>query len=147
MRCAFTPVKNYGVGMWSGLIPDERITASSSYSSGHLPYYGRLGTNIGHGAWCAAANNSNQFLEIDLGIEHSISGITIEGKHRLSSDNFKEAWVTEFLISFTTSRKKWNYVTDVKTHQPIVSSKDMRILSLRQKRSTRFISKERPIGF
>ena len=107
--------------MYSERIPDERITASSWLSSEHLPYYGRLGTNIGQGSWCAGASDTNLFLEIDLGMEHLIKGIITEGKHRLSSDQLGEAWVTEFSISFTTTREQWNNVTDVQTHQPIVS--------------------------
>lgn len=109
--------------MYSELIPDVRIAASSWLSSEHLPYYGRLGRNIGHGGWCSAASDANSFLEIDLGMEHLITKIVTEGKHRLSSDHIGEAWVTEFLISFTTTRDRelWNNVTDVNTQQPIVS--------------------------
>jgi len=108
--------------MYSELIPDIHITASSWLSSLHLPYYGRLGRNIGHGGWCAAASDANPFLEIDLGMEHLINEIVTEGKHRLSSDHIGEAWVTEFLIAFTTTRELWNNVTDVNTQQPIVSN-------------------------
>lgn len=107
--------------MYSGLIPDRHVTASSWYSDEHLPYYGRMGTKIGQGAWCAAASDANPFLEIDLGFEHSINGMVIEGKHRLASDQLGEAWVREFLISFSTTREKWNNVTDVNSQQPIVS--------------------------
>ena len=109
--------------MHSERIPDEHITASSWLNSEYMPYYGRLGTNIGHGAWCAAANDINQFLEIDLRIEHLINGIITEGKHRLSSDELGEAWVTEFMISYTTTREQWSNVTDVKTQQPVVSTR------------------------
>ena len=107
--------------MYTEHIPDERITASSWISSKHLPYYGRLDTNIGHGAWCAAANDVNPYLEIDLEMEHSISGIIIQGKYRLSSDQLGDAWVTVFSLSYAVTREQWTYVTDVKTKQPIVS--------------------------
>ena len=108
--------------MYTELIPDERITASSWLSSKHLPYYGRLDTNIGHGAWCAAATDVSPYLEIDLEMEHSISGIITQGKHKLSSDQLGDAWVTAFTLSFTSTREQWTNVTDVNTKQPVVST-------------------------
>ena len=108
--------------MYSEHIPDERVTASSWLSPKHLPYHGRLDTNIGHGAWCAAANDVSPYLEIDLEMEHSIIGITTQGKHRLSIDQLGEAWVTVFSLSFTTTREQWTYVKDAQTKQPIVST-------------------------
>ena len=108
--------------MYTEHIPDERITASSWLSSKHLPFYGRLDTIIGHGAWCAAANDINPYLEIDLEMEHSINGIILQGKYRLSSDQLGDAWVTVFSLSSATAREQWTYVTDVKTKQPIVST-------------------------
>ena len=110
--------------MYTEHIPDERITASSWFSSKHLPYYGRLDTNIGHGAWCGAANDVNMYLEIDLEMEHLISSIITQGKYRLSSDQIGDAWVTVFSLSYAAIREKWTYVTDVNTKQPIVSISD-----------------------
>lgn len=107
--------------MFSDRIPDDRITASSWLSAKHLPRYGRLDRNMGHGAWCSARNDAQPYLEIDVEIEHMITGIIIQGKHRLSSDKLGFAWVTEFSLSFTANRKNWTFVTDVKSSQPIVS--------------------------
>lgn len=107
--------------MFSDRIPDDRITASSWLSAKHLPRYGRLDRNMGHGAWCSARNDAQPYLEIDVEIEHTITGIIIQGKHRLSSDKLGFAWITEFLLSFTANRENWTFVTDVKTSQPIVS--------------------------
>lgn len=107
--------------MFSDRIPDDRITASSWLSAKHLPRYGRLDRNMGHGAWCSARNDAQPYLEIDVEIEHMITGIIIQGKHRLSSDKLGFAWVTEFFLSFTANRKNWTFVTDVKSSQPIVS--------------------------
>lgn len=124
-----------GLGMYTEHIPDECITASSWFSSKHLPYYGRLDTNIGHGAWCAAANDVNPYLEIDLEMEHSISGIITQGKYRLSSDQLGDAWVTVFSLSYAITREQWAHVTDVKTKQPIVSISNLlwvQILFLQQ---------------
>lgn len=120
-----TLVSREGLGMYSKHIPDERITASSWRSLKHLPYYGRMDTNIGHGAWCAAANDAHPYMEIDLEIEHTITGMITQGKHRLSSDQLGEAWVTEFILSFTTTREQWTYVTDAQTNQTIVSRRNI----------------------
>lgn len=111
--------------MYTEHIPDGRITASSWFSSKHLPYYGRLDTNIGHGAWCAAANDLDPYLEIDLEMEHSINAIITQGKYRLSSDKLGDAWVTLFSLSYASSREQWTYVTDVNTKQPIVSIRNL----------------------
>ncbi|XP_022785985.1 uncharacterized protein LOC111326284 [Stylophora pistillata] len=105
--------------MYSDHIPDDSITASSWLSSKHLPYFGRLDRNIGHGAWCSAPNDVQPYLEIDLEIEHMITGVITQGKHRLSSDQLGFAWVTEFFLSYTTNQKNWTFVKDVKTSQPI----------------------------
>lgn len=118
-----------GLGVYTDHIRDERITASSWLSSKHLPYYGRLDTNIGHGAWCAAVNDVNPYLEIDLEMEHSINGVITQGKYRLSSDQLGDAWVTVFSLSFAIIREQWTYVTDVKTKQPIVSISNLLIVS------------------
>lgn len=111
--------------MYSEHIPDERVTASSWLSPKHLPYYGRLDTNIGHGAWCAAANDISPYLEIDLEMEHNITGIITQGKHRLSTDHLGEAWVTVFSLSFTTTREQWTYVKDAQNNQPIVRTSNI----------------------
>lgn len=124
--CFFcTLVSHEGLGMYTEHIPDGRITASSWFSSKHLPYYGRLDTNIGHGAWCAAVNDLDPYLEIDLEMEHSISGIITQGKYRLSSDKLGDAWVTLFSLSYARTREQWTYVTDVNTKQPIVSIRNL----------------------
>ena len=120
-----TLVSYESLGMYTDLIPDERITASSWLSSKHLPYYSRLNTHIGHGAWCAAANDASPFLEIDLEMEHTINGIITQGKHRLSTDQFGDAWVTVFSLSFTTSREQWTSVADNRSSQPIVSTRSI----------------------
>ena len=54
------------VGVEDGRIPDEAFTASSSYSSSHLPNRGRLNLLPSGGKYCWAAgqNNVNQWLQV-----------------------------------------------------------------------------------
>ena len=58
------------IGVGKGEIPDDAITASSSYDDLSQGARGRL--NIEYqpprkSGWCAGVNNQNQYLQIDLG--------------------------------------------------------------------------------
>ena len=58
------------IGIGEGEIPDEDITASTSYDDLSQGARGRL--NIEYqpprrSGWCARVNNQNQYLQIDLG--------------------------------------------------------------------------------
>lgn len=52
-------------GVSDGSIEDSAITASSFLDSSSKPSAGRL--NSSDGAWCAKANDKQQFFQIDLG--------------------------------------------------------------------------------
>eukprot|EP00058_Branchiostoma_floridae_P027369 XP_002612860.1 hypothetical protein BRAFLDRAFT_67190 [Branchiostoma floridae] len=54
------------LGMESGFIPDERITAPS-YTTGSEPHRGRLNGVAGVGAWAPAENYPNLWLQIFIG--------------------------------------------------------------------------------
>ena len=52
-------------GVADGTIEDSAFTASSFLDSNSKPFAGRL--NSAGGAWCAKANDKQQYLQIDLG--------------------------------------------------------------------------------
>ena len=89
-------------------IPAERITASTSLGTGYLPTFGRLGTNLGFGSWCASTHNDQQYLQIDLEKTYKIKGFATQGKHRLSSDGLGIAMVTSYKVVFSVDGVSWS---------------------------------------
>lgn len=85
--------------MESNTIPDDHITASSSYNL-HFPFYARL-NQIGingdpaRTAWCGDGKDTNPYIEVDMGELKTITGISIQGLGLF--DN----WVTSFILCFT----------------------------------------------
>lgn len=67
--------------------------AASSFNVDHEPWAARLNRVVGAGAWCAASNKSGEYLEIDLGQESHVTGISIQGKHGQD-----KKWVTEYAL-------------------------------------------------
>ena len=66
------------LGMKTGAITDEQITAGSSYNASTSPEYARLD---GHGAWCP--NTTHLYLRINLVIPHVICAIATQGNSQL----------------------------------------------------------------
>ena len=64
------------------------MTASSN--GGSAPS-GRLNNN---GAWCADTTSGNQYLQADLGMTSTVSGLAIQG------DNKTFNWVTKFKVLY-----------------------------------------------
>eukprot|EP00039_Didymoeca_costata_P021869 m.3144 g.3144 ORF g.3144 m.3144 type:complete len:1119 (-) comp2692_c0_seq1:126-3482(-) len=66
------------------IVPDDAITCSAIEAVGEsLPTNGRLNYTGEFGAWCAeeSAQNKAQFLQVDLGTDHDITAILLQGKH------------------------------------------------------------------
>ena len=73
------------LGVSSGDIKDIRMSASSSFQVDSVgPHRGRLNNQHGGGAWCPKhliTKDSMEYLEIDLGSEHSITGVVTQGRY------------------------------------------------------------------
>lgn len=69
-------------------IPDARITASSSGSSGAFaPHYGRLNDRRGMGAWCPwDRDDRTEYLQVDMGTVHTVCAVTTQGLDRDPTD-------------------------------------------------------------
>eukprot|EP00794_Sanderia_malayensis_P003344 gene3344-3833_t len=81
------------LGLQDGSIQSRNITASSYLDRNFLPSYARLHGN-GHGGWCAAKQDKNQFIQVDLTAMHTISGISTQG-YKTYSD-----WVTSYNLQY-----------------------------------------------
>ena len=61
------PYCNYPLGVESGAIPDEQITATKSHAETAAPKYARLNTKEGAGAWCHPyidREDDQQYLQV-----------------------------------------------------------------------------------
>ncbi|XP_039287314.1 discoidin domain-containing receptor 2 [Nilaparvata lugens] len=89
------------LGMESGRIPDEDISASSAFDSGNVgPRHARVRTEIGGGAWCPklqVTTEPKEWLEVDL---HSVRVITaVETQGRFGNgqgQEYAEAYLLEY---------------------------------------------------
>ncbi|XP_019635477.1 PREDICTED: fibronectin-like, partial [Branchiostoma belcheri] len=88
----FTTVCQSPLGMESGAIPDDNITASGVGHHHYLqPYFGRLKGTAGWGGWAPAHQNRGQWLQVDLGVIKRVTGITTQGALQLVHHRF--SWV------------------------------------------------------
>ncbi|XP_042203595.1 LOW QUALITY PROTEIN: discoidin domain-containing receptor 2-like [Homarus americanus] len=71
------------LGMESGAIPDEHISASSYFDAAVNAIYGRARLELGGGAWCPREmvyREGTQFLEVNLGGLHVVTKVEVQGR-------------------------------------------------------------------
>ena len=72
------------LGMENGDIKDDKIKVSSSFEPSSVgSERGRLNAEHGGGAWCPKSfisQESREYLEIDLGEEHTVTGVITQGR-------------------------------------------------------------------
>ena len=91
------------LGMESGVISDAQISSSSESSDTSTAIYARLNTD---GAWIAANNDKNQWVEVNLYRQTVVTGVNMQGNP--SSDT----WVTRYKVEFSLDHDLWKYVPD-----------------------------------
>ena len=90
------------LGMESGAIADSQITASSEWSSHNSPKRARLYTretdrrSFG-GAWSSSANDSNPWLQVDLGKITPVTHVATQGRNFWATGQ----WVTRYKLQFS----------------------------------------------
>ena len=108
--------------MESGHLPDSALSASSMASADYIPQFSRLNkipAKGKHGAWCAANNNGNQWLQVYFGRETTVTKVTTQGSYN------SDQWVTSYSLSFSVDGTHWAWyrLTDghvkVKTNRMI----------------------------
>ncbi|XP_029459292.1 coagulation factor V [Rhinatrema bivittatum] len=102
------------LGMESGSIKDEQITATSVYTSWFYtwnPFYARLNLQGSANAWQAKANNNQQWLQIDLLQPKRITGIITQGAWSLSTEMFVKAYA----IHYSANGNDWQPYIDEST--------------------------------
>ncbi|XP_072017520.1 hyalin-like [Amphiura filiformis] len=124
--CSFYVIDNclHQLGMEDGRIENGQITASSSWrnSASHGPRNARLnhqrGTTTGGpyfaGAWIAAINDVNQWIQVNLRAVMWVSGVMIQGR-----DGY-DRWVTKFKVQYKTYGVDWQYVQTLNKQEDMV---------------------------
>ncbi|XP_053325153.1 discoidin domain-containing receptor 2 [Spea bombifrons] len=101
-------VCRYPLGMSSGQIPDEDITASSQWSESTAAKYGRLDSEEGDGAWCPEMpvdpEELTEFLQIDLRVLHFITLVGTQGRHAGGHGN---EFAQMFKINYSRDGTRW----------------------------------------
>ncbi|XP_050301112.1 discoidin domain-containing receptor 2-like isoform X2 [Anthonomus grandis grandis] len=91
---------NEALGMESGSISDDSITASSSYVSNVGPKNGRLRVEKAGGGWCPKQpieKGVREFIEIDLKEVHVITGVQTQGRYDRGRG---QEYVEEYLLEY-----------------------------------------------
>uniref|UniRef100_A0A3Q2Q4F6 receptor protein-tyrosine kinase n=1 Tax=Fundulus heteroclitus TaxID=8078 RepID=A0A3Q2Q4F6_FUNHE len=103
-----TGVCRYALGMSSGRIPDEDISASSQWSESTAARYGRLDCEEGDGAWCpeitVEPDHLKEFLQIDLRSLHFITLVGTQGRHAGGMGN---EFAQMYKIKYSRDGSRW----------------------------------------
>ncbi|KAI8499818.1 hypothetical protein Bbelb_221350 [Branchiostoma belcheri] len=91
----------YPLGMESGAIPDDSITASSIWGVGFEPYRGRLNRVTGGGAWSVTTNTIGEWFQVDLGDMKTVTGTIIQSHHHY------DQWVTSYKLQYGVDGLSW----------------------------------------
>ncbi|XP_071513035.1 discoidin domain-containing receptor 2-like isoform X2 [Panulirus ornatus] len=88
------------LGMESGDIPDEAISASSTYDDIVGPHNGRVRVEKKGGAWCPKGQlnaRSREYLEVDLGRLHVVTATGTQGRFGNGNGReYTEAYMLEY---------------------------------------------------
>ncbi|KAI8487880.1 hypothetical protein Bbelb_343280 [Branchiostoma belcheri] len=90
------------LGMESGAIPDDSITAYSIWGVGYEPYRGRLNGVTGVGAWSVRTNAIGEWLQVDLGEMKTVTGTIIQGRYHNA-----DQWVTSYKLQYSVDGLSW----------------------------------------
>ena len=87
------------LGLESGLITDQQITASSSWDAAHGQQNARLNHQAARGktsAWSAQSNDLNQWLQIDFGRNVKITKLATQGRN-----DYGDQWVKSYTLAYS----------------------------------------------
>ena len=91
------------LGMKSGKISDNAITASSTHSVSYKPSFGRL-TRVG-GSGCSwtptGAGRVGSWLQVDLGQLTTVTGIATQGTC------YSSEWAKSYSVSYSNEPNSW----------------------------------------
>ena len=93
--------------MESGAISNGQITASSEWNINYAAIQGRLnfqGNQNKKGSWSARSSNNDQWLQVDLGSEHTkVTSVATQGRHDYPQ------WVTKYKLTYSNDGTNFQY--------------------------------------
>jgi len=107
------------LGIGSGSIPDDKITASSVQSVRTSAKNGRLGYTAGS-SWCAEASDPRPYLQIDLKTLHVICAVSTQGNSQ------EDEWVETYTLQSSTDGSHWKDYYDEAGHVKLFKANDDR---------------------
>ncbi len=113
--------------MESDGISDAQIDASSKWSANHAAQQGRLhfqATGIKAGAWSAATNDADQWLQVDLiGPYTRVTGVATQGRNAYLPGQ----WVTKYRLRYSNDGVNFRYYKQQKEGQTVDKVRLVRI--------------------
>ena len=95
------------------IVLDNQMKASSQRNARTRASYGRLNDKRGNG-WCAnTANNSHDWLQVDLGKMVHICSLFVQGSVS------RNRWVTDFKLRYSTDGNTWKPYMDTNGAQVV----------------------------
>eukprot|EP00057_Strongylocentrotus_purpuratus_P002736 XP_003725142.2 PREDICTED: uncharacterized protein LOC100892119 [Strongylocentrotus purpuratus] len=91
------------IGLESGSFDHITVSTEAEFYPGDS-----IGLNNGNGGWCASSDDSDPYLEVDLQLDHAITGIVVQGTGHTSFD----AFVEEFQIETKKQGTEYKYIKD-----------------------------------
>ncbi|XP_077301653.1 discoidin domain-containing receptor 2-like [Arctopsyche grandis] len=112
------------LGMENRAIPDQNISASSSFDDGNVgPQHGRLRSESHGGAWCPkeqVTTDSDEWLQVDLGRVALVTGSGTQGRFgNGQGQEFAEAYLLEY---WRPRLSKWQRYRDTAGEEVITGN-------------------------
>ncbi|XP_056321201.1 neuropilin-2b isoform X1 [Danio aesculapii] len=109
------------LGMESGKISDDQISASSSFYDGQWsPRQARL--NFDENAWTPNEDSNKEYIQVDLQFLKVLTGIATQGG--VSKETHKSYFVTTFKLEVSTNGEDWMIYRFGKNHKVFHANAD-----------------------
>ncbi|KAM7375108.1 hypothetical protein PAMA_014272 [Pampus argenteus] len=109
------------LGMESGKISDDQITASTSfYDNRWLPRQARL--NNDDNAWTPSEDSNKEYIQVDLHFLKVLTGIATQGA--VSKETQKSYYVATFKLEVSTNGEDWMVYRHGKNHKVFHANTD-----------------------
>ncbi|XP_059357374.1 neuropilin-1a-like isoform X2 [Carassius carassius] len=100
------------LGMESGEITEDRITASSQYNPSWSPLRSRL--NFPENGWTPSDDSVREWIQVDLGFLRYVTAIGTQGA--ISKETQKAYYVKTYKISVSSNGEDWIFLKDKTKH-------------------------------
>jgi hypothetical protein len=91
------------------VIPDDRMTSSTTFNADYQAYYGRINTDRGiYQSWCALGNDEDPYLQVDLGNIKTICGVGTQGRGK--DDDVHDLWAKSYRVRLSNDSTNWIYL-------------------------------------